>query len=140
MLFIAAASGPFAAVATEILAAFGIGLDTLPISSSALAALLRTLIEGSLATRRASSGAASQDKPFTRLRAQQASLRTLSSRSPRRRMASGIQRAASRSPVTFPARAIAAYRVSASGERVYVSARSTVPGGSFLTPARAPRT
>ncbi len=52
---------------------------------------------------------------------------------------SGIQRAASRSAVTLPARAIAAYRVSDSGERVYVNARSTVPGGSFLTPARASR-
>ena len=35
------------------------GFETLPISSSALAALLRTPIDGSLATRRASSGAAS---------------------------------------------------------------------------------
>ena len=139
MLFIAAASGPLAAAATEILAAFGVGFETLPISSSALAALLRTPIDGSLATRRESSGAASHDKPFTPFRTQHASLRTLSSRSPSSRIASGIQRAASCSAVTFPARPIAAYRVSGSDERVYFSARSTVPGGSFLAPARASR-
>ena len=70
LLFIAAASGPFAADATEIFAALGVGFATLPISSSALAALLRTPIDGSLATRRASSGAASHDRPLTPFSAQ----------------------------------------------------------------------
>ena len=132
---------PWTPSATEILAALGVGLETSPMSSERARGAPAHSRLGSADTQKRQLGSRlpgltldSLQRPGTPRRG----------RSCRGRRAAGWPRGSTARPRAPPSpcrRARSRRRaVPASRARVYFSARSTVPGGSFLTEPSAPRT